>query len=550
MVRYCLNIFAIAALLMLNSCSKERSLVKGSAALQISPAIGEITKSIVDDSNISAKEIGIQITNQLGTQLYDGNGLYANLRLIKPAGSWIIDNGSGVAREVTLKGDNAKIYAYYPFTANPANFIGTGEAAVLMANIPREHKRDSIPDYLWCAQDKTPPSGGSAINSGNALVHLKMNHALTLVAFVFYKSGYENIGNISRMEMKSTSGSNIFRVNKEGINDLRISLSNGEFVGGSMVSSLTLTNINSNITLFSDPGTTPSTLFPQRNFHMLLVPTQILNREDIEFAFTIDGQEFTTKLGGTGVLNLTPGNACILNVKLSPKSLNITGVAEWNLVSYEVSSGYDDLWYGLQPVRIGDLYWAPVNVGYDPVNNPYGLMFQWHRKYGQTFGTTNIVNGPVDLALGNDVANSTKFYKNEVSPFNWSTSIQSSWNMSEQYNPCPSGWRIPTFSEFNSLRSSGSTWVNAGEGGMNNVAGRWYGGYHDTNRDGSVFLPAAGLIGSQGTSNYRTTTPNGQYTTVDVSGNDIYRLRFTETINEISTINRAAGLSVRCVKPI
>ena len=543
MVRYCLNIFAIAALLMLNSCSKERSLVKGSAALQISPAIGEITKSIVDDSNISAKEIGIQITNHLGTQLYDGNGLYANLRLIKPAGSWIIDNGSGVAREVTLKGDNAKIYAYYPFTANPANFIGTGEAAVLMANIPREHKRDSIPDYLWCAQDKTPPSGGSAINSGNASVQLKMNHALTLVAFVFYKSGYEQPGNISRMEMKSTSAEgNIFRVNKEGINDLRIKLSNGEFVGGSMVSSLTLTNINSNITLFSDPGTTPSTLFPQRNFHMLLVPTQILNREDIEFAFTIDGQEFTTKLGGTGVLNLTPGNACILNVKLSPKSLNITGVAEWNLVSYEVSSGYDDLWYGLQPVRIGDLYWAPVNAGYDQ-SHPYGLLYQWHRKYGQGYAgetpSTTSQGTVILLDEANNIINKNNFYT-QLSPG------ATSWSMITEYNPCQEGWRVPTVAEFQSLINSGFKYVAIGPGDQ---AGYWFGGNYNSDFNGSLFIPFAGYRSTTGTALSRGSA--GLYWTTDTNsghGSPLYIDPTTRSAGGTQT--KSTGGSIRCVKPI
>lgn len=550
MVKYCLNIFAITVLLVFNSCSQERSLIKERTVLQISPAIGDITKSLVDDSNISTKEIGIQITNQLGTQLYDGNGLYENLRLIKPAGSWVVDNGSGETKEVIIKGDNAKIYAYYPFTSNPANFAGTGETSVLMVNIPREHKRDSIPDYLWCAQDRTEPSGGTVINVSSATVQLKMNHSLSLIAFVFYKSGYENPGNITRVEMKSVAGNNYFRANKEGINDLRMKLSTGELVGGTMASSVTLTNIGANISLTLDPGIIPATLFPQRNFHILLAPTSITNRDDIEFVFEIDGSTYVVKFPGTGALNLTPGNAFILTVKLSPKSLNITGVAEWNLVDYEVSSGYEDPWYGMQPVQIGSLLWAPVNVGYEPVSNPYGLMFQWHRKYGQIFGTTNVVNGMVDLAVGNDVANSTKFYKNEISPFNWCNSLESSWSMTELYNPCPQGWRVPTLSEFSSLLLSGSTWVNTGDGGMNSVAGRWYGGNHGTDRVGSVFLPAAGLIGSQGTSSYRTSTPNGQYTTSDVSGNDIFRLRFTETLNGTSTINRAAGLSVRCVKSL
>lgn len=532
------------------SCTKERVVGGKGSLLRITPGTEIHLKSIVSNSNISEKELGVQITNYTGTSLYESLGSLENLKLLRPipGGPWELRDQNNLPAEIKVYDDSAKIYAYYPYT--PELVQGIGSLATMEIDIPASQEYGQVYDYLWGCQDKTLPEGGFSISAKYPNVYLRLNHSLSMVAFVFYKSGYTGEGRVTSMEMRSKTANNIFRVNKSEANDLKMSLSNGGITGGSMVSALNMTDINALIELEAEPEKTPTSLFSNKNFYMLLAPVNNLQREDIEFRFIIDGETYTTSLSGAEALSLTPGNATIFTVKLSPNSLKVTGVAEWNLVSYEVSSGYDDLWYGFQPVRIGDLYWAPVNVGYDPVNNPYGLMFQWHRKYGQTYGTTNIVNGPVDLALGNDVANSTKFYKNEVSPFNWSTSIQSSWNISEQYNPCPSGWRIPTFSEFNSLRSSGSTWVNAGEGGMNNVAGRWYGGYHGTNRDGSVFLPAAGLIGSQGTSNYRTTTPSGQYTTVDVSGNDIYRLRFTETINEISTINRAAGLSVRCVKPL
>ncbi|MDO9680888.1 MAG: fimbrillin family protein [Bacteroidales bacterium] len=550
MVRYCLNIFAIAALLILNSCSKEKSLVKEGVALQISPAIGEITKTLVDDSNISSKEIGIQITNQAGTQLYDGNGVYANMRLFKPAGSWFFDNGAGLPREVTVNGENAKIYAYYPFTSNPANFVGTGEASVLMVNIPKEHKKDSIPDYLWCAQDKTPPSGGSAINSNNASVQLKMNHSLSMIAFVFYKSGYEQAGNITRMEIKSTSGNNIFMVNKEGINDLRMKLSNGEFIGGSMVSSITLTNINSNIALSSDPGIIPATLFPQRNFQMLLVPATVANRDDIEFTFTIDGSVYTTKFQGSDALNLTPGNACILTVKLSPKSLNITGVSEWNLVSYEVSSGYEDLWYGMQPVQIGSLLWAPLNAGSDPTH-PYGLLYQWHRKYGQGYpGETpsySTSSGPVTILDANNINNRNIFFTNSTSPYDVINPPQSSWNMANENNPCPEGWRIPTADEFQGLINSGYTYTDSG---LNNLMGLWFGGNHSTDRTGSLFIPFGGYTNEAGTSLGRFSTPRGMYWSNTTSGDDAMLFFTNNTSATLFNQRKARGHSIRCVKSL
>ena len=491
MVKYCLNIFAITVLLVLNSCSKEKSLIKERTVLQISPAMTNHTKSLVDDSNISAQEIGFQITNELGTQLYDGNAQYTNLRLTKPGALWLIDEGTGTATDVIVKGDNAKIYAYYPFTTNTSTFTGTGESSVLMADIPQQHSKGYVADYLWSAQNRTLPTGGDPINVNSAVVQLKMNHALSLIAFVFYKSGYDNPGNITRMEMKSVAGNTVFRVNKEGLNDLRMKLSNGEFVGGTMVSNLVVSDIDANISLTSDPGTTPSTLFPLRNFDMLLVPASIANRDDIEFDFEIDGSTYTAKFPGVGPLNMIAGNLYILTVKLSPKALNITGVATWNMLDYEVSSGYDDLWYGMQPVQIGSLLWAPVNAGYEP-SRPYGLLYQWHRKYGQDFSPNPLfVQGPVQISVANNINNRNTFYFNtdDVSKRDCIFPQQSSWSMLSEYNPCPEGWRVPTAEEFQSLISYGYTYS---ANGLDNLPGYWIGGNHNTNLSGSVFFPFAG----------------------------------------------------------
>ena len=543
-------IFTLFAILATISCTKERVAGGSGALLRITPGAEVPVKSIVSDSNISEREIGLQITNYTGISFYEGLSSIENLKLLRPipGGPWEFRDQNNLPVEIKVYEDSAKIHAYYPYT--PEHVQGIGSLAKMDIDIPAAQTYGQVSDYLWGCQDKTLPEGGFSINSRYPEVFLRLNHSLSMVAFVFYKSGYTGEGRVTSVEMRSKTANNIFRANKSEPNDLKMSLSNGGIAGGSMVSALSLTGIDALITLDAKPEETPADLFANKNFHMFLVPANILQREDIELSFVIDGETYTSPLPGAGALNFTPGNASIFIVKLSPNSLKITGVADWNLVSYEVSSGYDDLWYGMQPVQIGSLLWAPVNVGYDPVSNPYGLMFQWHRKYGQVFGTINIVNGLVALEVGNDAANSTKFFKNENSPFDWCNARQPFWDMSEQYNPCPQGWRVPTLSDFAALRLEGSTWVNSGDGGMNNVAGRWYGGNHGTDRVGSVFLPAAGLIGSQGTSNYRTTSSNGQYTTIDVSGNDIYRFRFTESLNETSTINRAAGLSVRCVKTL
>ncbi|MCM1301975.1 MAG: fibrobacter succinogenes major paralogous domain-containing protein [Bacteroides cellulosilyticus] len=51
------------------------------------------------------------------------------------------------------------------------------------------------------------------------------------------------------------------------------------------------------------------------------------------------------------------------------------------------------------------------------------------------------------------------------------------------------GWRLPTRGELVDLDDLGSTWDEERRG-------RWFGGNHDTDHEGSLFLPASGYRGS------------------------------------------------------
>jgi uncharacterized protein (TIGR02145 family) len=507
-----------------------------------------MTKSLVDDSNVSTKEIGIQITDITGTQLYDGNSQYTNLRLTKPATSWVFDDGAGVPSEVIVKADNAKIYAYYPFTSDPTLFTGTGESAVLMADIPQSHSNGYVQDYLWSAQDKTLPTGGVSINSSASSVQLKLNHTLAMLAFVFYKSGYDDSGNITAMEMKSLSADNIFRVNKTGINDLRMKLSNGVFEGGTMVPSLNLTDINSTITLTADPGGDLQTLFDNRNFHMLLVPASISAREDLEFSFDIDGSNYKVVFPGSGALNMVAGNIYIITAKLSPKSLSITGVTDWNLIEYEVGSGYQDVWGGFTPQTINGVTWAPVNAGYDGTHL-HGLIYQWHRKYGQNYNESpapTSVQGPVSLQVANDVLNKNNFYISNSGDYDCITPQQSAWSMTSDFNPCPAGWRVATAAEFQSLISAGYTYVDFG---LNNQRGYWFGGHHNTDHVGSIFIPLSGYRKGTDASPVSRNTA-GYYWTMDSDLVNARMLQMNTSTVQMNSWSRSNGFSVRCVKEL
>ena len=107
------------------------------------------------------------------------------------------------------------------------------------------------------------------------------------------------------------------------------------------------------------------------------------------------------------------------------------------------------------------------------------------------------------------------------------------------------GWRLPPRDEFVQLDELGSTWDDERKG-------RWFGGNHDTDHKGSLFLPASG---------YRHVT-TGALTSVGAGGwcwSSSYlagnlnagSLYFdTGYVYPLNSNNRAYGFSVRCVRNV
>ncbi len=208
-------------------------------------------------------------------------------------------------------------------------------------------------------------------------------------------------------------------------------------------------------------------------------------------------------------------------------------------------------WGGFEAVTINGITWAPVNAGYD-ATHLYGLLYQWSRKYGQGYNTTETplfatLTSPATISTANSVTNKDKFYKIAASPNDCITPQASSWSQTT-YNPCPTGWMVPSSADFTNLISAGSTWVASG---LNGLPGRWFGGNHATDRVGSVFLPASGyrdvtsgvsVIRNSG-GNYWSTSPNSTTGT-----NLADYLYFNNSQANINYQYRGVGYSVRCIK--
>ena len=221
-------------------------------------------------------------------------------------------------------------------------------------------------------------------------------------------------------------------------------------------------------------------------------------------------------------------------------------------------------------VFVGTKVWANVNCGYD-AGHPYGLLYQWGRKYGQGYGseTPTVVNingningthkGPLSSAeegSSEDLKNNF-YYKVD----DWlTTQVNTLWNINTADNkevyptknyscdPCPAGWRVPTMSELEGLSVKKSDWTQ-----NNNQSGYWFSGNVEYSNDAvAVFFPAAGFRHYWDNDTGVERGNIGQYvssTAIDTDGwVCAASLVFQSNMIESSSPRKAFGSSVRCVK--
>ena len=220
-------------------------------------------------------------------------------------------------------------------------------------------------------------------------------------------------------------------------------------------------------------------------------------------------------------------------------------------------------------VKIGETVWAPVNCGYHATDFKYGKLYQWGRKYGQGYsgelydlsgsiiGTysdatvPNTISGPVDLTTGQSETSKNNFYMTDSSTYDWlSPQNDKLWNsgtesnpVKTKYDPCPEGWRVPTYAELEELFLNRSSWTT--EYGQNGYRFSDASSYTETAPQ--VFFPAAGYClvingsadsrGNLGT--YWSSSPYDYYACV---------LYFYDGPAAVSHSYRAYGYSVRCVQ--
>ena len=206
---------------------------------------------------------------------------------------------------------------------------------------------------------------------------------------------------------------------------------------------------------------------------------------------------------------------------------------------------------------VGTVIWAPVNCGYHKDDFKYGKLYQWGRKYGQGYDSSDasvptVEEGGISITTGSHKSKSNVIFTS-TSDFNydwlypqdntlWNSGTESE-PVKTEYDPCPEGWRVPTFAELNELRNNKSSWTS--KDGQN---GYWYSGsnpYSETSPQ--VFFPAAGSRNSNGAINR---DKYGSYWSSNPS-NGLGSFRFTFDSywgDSMTSTQRIVGCSVRCVQ--
>ncbi len=240
-----------------------------------------------------------------------------------------------------------------------------------------------------------------------------------------------------------------------------------------------------------------------------------------------------------------------VNATCSIKVKTPTGVATVDYVDeYGVNHG--------RGIVVGDVVWAPVNCGYKAANGEdkgyiYGKLYQWGRKYGQGYDENdatypsgeNLVQGPVPPSYGSSEEHKDEFFMNSSSPYDWSKKqIDNLWSSTKTASdPCPKGWRVPTYQELETLSSNRSSWTSE-----NSQNGYYFvGEYTYINGLTQLFLPAAGFRYCGGDAfnrgyngYYWSSRPYGDYGAPYLS--------FSSSSAGMYYYYRANGYSVRCVQ--
>ena len=296
--------------------------------------------------------------------------------------------------------------------------------------------------------------------------------------------------------------------------------------------------------------------FYEGDTHQLTATVKPKDATDKTFVWSSDNASVAT-VDQTGLVTCVSAGTATISASAGGKFAKCTVTVS----SRVVLADYVDE-YGVnhgKGTAIGMAIWAPVNCGYHATDYKYGKLYQWGRKYGQGYDKNDasvptIEEGGITAMTGHHKSKSNVFFTSTYEYNNdwlypqdnklWNSGTESN-PVKTEYDPCPEGWRVPTYDELVELRDNYSSWTTDDNG----QSGRWFSGPSSyTATVPQVFFPAAGYRDYDGDANVRDYY--GYYWSSSTYNTHAYLLFFFS--NRVGFIDnyRAYGSSVRCVQVI
>ncbi len=463
-----------------------------------------------------------------------------NHKKTKNGSNW--DDVLGEAKswpDPTSPSPNIKVsfFAYSPHT-NESNgltavAVQAGNPAItytVPANV------DYHPDFLYAA----PVKNKTQTASPPLKVPFSFSHALASVGFEVINGGVQSIG--------------IKGIYKKGT--FNIGTTNWTLDNADITNTIYFTQLSYDAaTGYSKTGDTKNfMLIPQITDNIILV----LKLSSIPYTFEIPLKEATqrTWLAGTHYY---------YTISIPPDYIDEKEINMGEGLRVNLGTALSPNW------RV----FAPVNCGYEdgsttPAYSGYlhGKLYQWGRKWGNGYDIltdatvpTNVA-GPVTNTDGQSAANKNNFYTNDAVAtfYDWCDAPNNIfWNIGTiespiktSYDPCPTGWRVPTFEELQALSNfTNKGWHATGQTDYMHGKKGELSGYHFTDASTppvTIFLPASGWRDNTGNAVNRDTDGAYWASRGNATGYSDYLKFNSGSVTTPADGYRAAGYSIRCVR--
>ena len=257
------------------------------AALQLKVGVNQPTsRAIVEGKALpNESQIGVSVVDNTGTayQNQNYNNVLYTAAEVQGKQTWT------TTANVTLSGEEATLYAYYPYA----------EGADITA-IPVDMTETDQKDWMYA----TPVTG---LSDGKSTAEVQLNHALTDLRLTFYKDTYSGKGEVTEFTVQST----------------------GMAVGGTLNAktgeiTLPATPVNTITRTAAFTLTDKATATPLDVMH---IPTGA--EAPVTVSVTVDGNTYSAS---TTAFTLQKAKAYNYVMKLTSTGLEVTSVAltDWN----------------------------------------------------------------------------------------------------------------------------------------------------------------------------------------------------------------------------